>query len=135
VLAITAIANGSLDPNDSAHGVVIRNEALVPFQVRLLDRSENAVFYEIPAQSEAMVTPPATFMSLREVAALDAGCVATGVVRFGGGVRRWSDLSLLVIHEDGSLGFLTPTDLAAWRETRSPLPAAEPLSVTGCVER
>lgn len=114
---------------------MIRNEALVPFQIRLLDRNESAVFYEIPAQSEATVTPPATFASLHEVAALDAGCVATGVVRFGGGVGHWSDLSMLVIQEDGSLGLLTPTDLAVWRETRSPLPAAEPLSVAACVER
>ena len=135
VLAIGAIANGAHDANDAAHAVVIRNEARVPFQVRLLDRSENAVVYEIPPQSEATVTPPETSTALHEVAALDAGCVATGVVRFGGGVRHWSDLSMLVVQPDGSLGYLTPSDLAAWRETRSALPAAEPLPVAGCVEQ
>jgi hypothetical protein len=134
VLAVVAIANGALDPNDATHAVVIRNEALIPVRVRLLDRSENAAFYEIPPQSEATVTPPATSRSLHEVAALDAGCAATGVVGFDGSGHRWSDMSMLVVQADGTLGYLTPPSLAIWQETRTPLPAADPLPVAGCVE-
>ena len=41
VLAIVAIADGALDPSDANHAVVIRNEALAPVDIRLLDRGHS----------------------------------------------------------------------------------------------
>ncbi len=134
VLAIVAIADGALDPSDANHAVVIRNEALAPVDIRLLDRGQSTAFFGIPPQTEVTVTPPAALASLREVAALGPGCVATGVVRFGGGIPHWSNLSMLVIGPDGSLGLLFPADLETWRASRRPFPTAEARPITGCVE-
>ena len=137
VVVAIALANGALDPNDASHAVVIRNEALVPFVVRLLGRSGDAAFYEIPPASEATLTPHSATSSLHEVVVLDADCVATGMMGFGGGgpANHWSDLAMLVIQADGSLGGLLPGDLAAWNQSRQTLPAAAPRSVAGCEEQ
>jgi hypothetical protein len=135
VIAAAQVANGALDPDDSTHAVVLRNESATPVGVRIGGPSDRSASYELPARSEVHLRPPSGFRTVRLVTFLDGDCQETGSVGFGGSEDRWSDLAMLIPMGNGSVGVLRPDELRAWRPTHEPLHPGDARSTTGCPDQ
>jgi hypothetical protein len=132
IVAAAYVANGALDPDDSTRAVVLRNEGARPVGVRIYGLGTRSASYELPARFEVQFMPP--FCRVRLLTFVDGACHETGLMGFGGGEDRWSDLAMLIPRGNGAVGVLEPDELDEWRQTHEPLPAAQAVPVTGCAE-